>query len=290
MEILWLRLPRLISFGSQRQRDCPEKLPKVTVVKRLKLTIEYKGSAYSGWQRQGNATGIQEVLENALSYVLNEKITLIASGRTDIGVHACAQIAHFDTETKLAIERLPAAANSQLPPDIRVLDCEEVSFAFSARFSAKSKTYLYKAYVSRISSPLRYDTHHQIVPPVDIDKMRAAAAHFLGEHDFTAFMSKGSTPLRGHTRRILAFDIIAGNEQNCGIKTAAFCPADEIHFSVTGTGFLYNMVRVMVMAVINAGQGKLDPDAIPRILESKDRSMVKELAPAKGLYLLRVEY
>ncbi|GHU99647.1 tRNA pseudouridine synthase A [Clostridia bacterium] len=246
-------------------------------MRRLKLTIEYKGTRYSGWQRQENAVGIQNVLENALAYVLNEKVTLIASGRTDIGVHACAQIAHFDTCTAMHTDRLPGAANSQLPPDLRVLACEEVPADFSARFSVKSKTYLYKAYVSKISSPLRYESHHQILPPIDVDRMREAAAHFIGEHDFTSFMSKGSTPLNGHTRRILAFDVL---EQG----------ADEIHFRVTGTGFLYNQVRIMVMALINAGRGKLNPADIPRILESRDRALVKELAPAKGLYLYRVEY
>jgi tRNA pseudouridine38-40 synthase len=246
-------------------------------MRRLKLTIEYKGTRYSGWQRQENAVGIQNVIEDALAYVLNEKVTLIASGRTDIGVHACAQIAHFDTCTSMDTERLPGAANSQLPHDIRVLACEEVGTDFSARFSVKSKTYLYKAYVSKISSPLRYESHHQILPPADTAKMRRAAAHFAGEHDFTSFMSKGSTPLNGHVRKILAFDV-----QEAG--------TDELHFYVTGTGFLYNMVRIMVMTVINAGQGKLDPDGIPHILESKDRSLVKELAPAKGLYLYKVEY
>ncbi|MDR1093007.1 MAG: tRNA pseudouridine(38-40) synthase TruA [Clostridiales bacterium] len=246
-------------------------------MRRLKLTIEYKGTRYSGWQRQENAVGIQNVLENALAYVLNEKVALIASGRTDMGVHAYAQIAHFDTCASMHTDRLPGAANSQLPPDIRVLACEEAPDNFSARFSVKSKTYLYKAYVSKISSPLRFETHWQILPPVDLEKMRRAAAHFVGEHDFTSFMSKGSTPLNGHTRRILAFDV-RGAER------------DEIRFTVTGTGFLYNQVRVMVMAAVNAGQGKLDPDAVPRILESKDRGLVKELAPAKGLYLYKVEY
>jgi len=246
-------------------------------MKRIKLTIEYKGTRYSGWQRQENATGIQNVLENAIAYVLNEQVTLIASGRTDIGVHACGQIAHFDTCADMRIGRMAAAINSQLPPDIRVLFCEEVSGAFNARFSAKSKTYIYKAYISRVPSPLRYETHHQIPPPIDIEKTRRAAAHFLGEHDFTSFMSRGSTPLRGHVRTILSFDITEPER-------------DEIHFTVTGTGFLYNMVRIMVSALIKAGQGKLDPDSIPHILECKDRALVKELAPSKGLYLYKVNY
>jgi tRNA pseudouridine(38-40) synthase len=315
-------------------------------MKRLKLTIEYKGTAYGGWQSQKNTLGVQTVLENALSYVLNERVTLIACGRTDAGVHALGQTAHFDTETRVDISRIPAAANSHMPPDVRVLSCEDVGKDFHARFSPKEKTYLYKAYVSRVSSPLRCDTHYQILPPVNMDKMCAAAAHLTGEHDFSAFMSNGSTPRLSHTRKVSRFAIYAGagagaaadsphvgtawhvagagvgagagsgNAEPCAVYCATplvhagagnagggghapdsvltarsgLPAADEIYFFVTGNGFLYNMVRIMVMAVINAGRGNLNPDDLPSIIENKDRTPVKEIAPAKGLYLYSVEY
>ena len=244
-------------------------------MKRIKLTIEYKGTAYSGWQRQKNGVGVQQVVEEALSYVLNEVITITGSGRTDEGVHAFGQVAHFDTESKVDVSKIALAANSHLPHDIRILKSERADDNFSARYDAVSKTYLYKCYIGSISSAVRFETHHRIVPPVNVADMRAAAAYFIGRHDFKAFMSSGSTPQKTTFREISELRI----EERDG---------DELWFYVTGRSFLYNMVRIMVKALISVGAGKLKPDDIKDIILSKDRRRVRELMPAKGLYLLEV--
>ncbi len=246
-------------------------------MERVKLTIEYKGTAYSGWQRQLNGVGVQQVVEEALSYVLNEEIKITGSGRTDEGAHAIGQVAHFDTATNVDISKIALAANSHLPQDIRILKSERADAKFNARFDAVQKTYLYKCYVGSIRSALRDETHCQIVPPLDLGDMRAAAAHFIGKHDFKAFMSTGSSPQISTVREI--FDL--------RIEEREF---NELWFYVTGSGFLYNMVRIIVRTLISAGKGKIKPADIPGIILAGDRRVVREIAPAKGLYLLDINY
>ena len=257
-------------------------------MKRIKLTIEYKGTAYSGWQRQANGVGVQQVVEEALSYVLNEEIKITGSGRTDEGVHAFGQVAHFDTETKVDAQKIALAANTHLPHDIRILKSEETHAKFNARHDAKRKTYLYKCYISPIASAVRFDTHYQIAPPVNLDDMRAAAKHFIGEHDFKAFAAVGRNKRTQEDGAAVCLKYPLSTVREIYELRIEERDGDEFWFYVTGNGFLYNMVRIIVRTLIEAGKGRIKPESIPDIILSKDRSRVKELAPAKGLYLLKI--
>ena len=259
-------------------------------MKRIKLTIEYKGTAYSGWQRQANGVGVQQVVEEALSYVLNEQIKITASGRTDEGAHAFGQVAHFDTETKVDVPKIALAANTHLPPDVRILKSEEAGADFNARYDAKSKTYLYKCYIGAVASAVRFDTHYQIAPPISLDAMRAAAKHFIGEHDFKAFAATGRNKRTQEDGATVCLKYPLTTVREIYELRLEERDGDELWFYVTGNGFLYNMVRIIVRTLIEAGKGRIKPESIPEIILSKDRARVKELAPAKGLYLLNVMF
>ena len=258
-------------------------------MKRIKLTIEYKGTNYSGWQRQANGVGVQQVVEEALSYVLNEEIKITGSGRTDEGVHALGQVAHFDTETKVETHKIALAANMHLPTDIRILKSENAGAEFNARYDAKSKTYLYKCYIGNIQSAVRFDTHCQIVPPINVGAMREAAKHFIGQHDFKAFAAAGRRRVcHGDGKNYLKYPLSTVREiYELRIEDKG---GDEVWFYVAGSGFLYNMVRIIVRTLIDVGKGRIKAGDIPDIILSKERARVKELAPAKGLYLLKVDF
>ena len=208
---------------------------------RLLCQVSYKGTNYQGWQRQKDAPTIQETIENVLSKILDTPITIYGSGRTDSGVHAIAQKAHFDYNGSFPLKRLIGAANTYLPEDIKIQNAEIVPDDFHAQFSAKKKTYIYKFYVSRIPLPL--EDRYSVQIPYSIDRfdvslVKNALSHLIGEHDFRAFSSTGSK-IQNTTREI--YDISLTQNGN------------QFELSVTGNGFLYNMIRIIVGTMIKIG-------------------------------------
>lgn len=242
---------------------------------RYRITVEYFGKNYSGWQRQKNALSVQEVLENKLSEFFNQKIIVIGSGRTDCGVHAYGQVAHFDAETKIPADKLVYPLNTVLPSDIKIKECRIADPDFHAQYSAKRKTYIYKIFVSRMPSPLRDSLYAWIIPPIDLEKMKEAAPLLLGRHDFKAFSSTGCEK-KSTVREIYRLDINQSGQ--------------EIIMEVEGNGFLYNMVRIIAGTLVYIGKGKLDKDVICRMLETGNRKLGGKTFPACGLYLKEVVY
>lgn len=246
-------------------------------MRKILLTIQYNGKNFSGWQRQKNALSIEEVLENKISALLGEEIILEASGRTDAGVHAYAQTAHFETSSNFNIEKLPQAINFGLDENISVVSAKEVSKNFHARFSVKKKTYLYKTYQSKFNLPLFESTHaktHELLTQ-NFDKMVLASRHFLGTHNFRAFCS---TQTNAKTFERTIFDIKLKKSNG------------TIDFFITGSGFLYNMVRIIVGTLVSVGEGKILPEEIPDIISSQDRKKAGKTMPAHALYLYKVYY
>ncbi|MFI3229580.1 MAG: tRNA pseudouridine(38-40) synthase TruA [Bacillota bacterium] len=239
------------------------------------IVIEYNGTNYSGWQCQKNAPSVQAVLQEKLSILFAEKITIFGSGRTDSGVHALGQVAHFSAEKSYLPSKVQHAVNSMLPKDIRIVSATEAPEDFHAQYSAKRKTYLYKAYVSRTSSPIKEGFYAQIPSPVDIELMKKCAAELVGEHDFIAFSSTGSG-INKTIRTLYRLDITT--------------TGNEIFFEVEGNGFLYNMVRIIVGTLIFIGLGRIAPTAISEMLTTGNRKLGGKTYSACGLYLKSVEY
>lgn len=242
---------------------------------RVRLTIEYDGTNYGGWQRQHNAVTVQEKLEEAIFASTGERVTCTASGRTDAGVHAMGQVVSFETNTAIPAEKLSFVLNTHLPEDIRVMDSAAAPGDFSARFGAKGKTYRYSIFCGRHSSPLRARTHYCIHVQPDIEKMRETARFIVGTHDFRAFCASGSAA-KTTVRTVYAVEIFS--EGPC------------IYIEVTGNGFLYNMVRIIAGTLIAVGIGKLTPEEVRRAIEARDRTLAGVTAPPQGLCLLRVYY
>ncbi|MBO4479782.1 MAG: tRNA pseudouridine(38-40) synthase TruA [Clostridia bacterium] len=242
---------------------------------RVLLRVEYKGTDYCGWQRQKNGLSVQEVLARAVLETTGEASVMHGSGRTDAGVHAIAQAVHFDTHTSIPLDKLPIAINAHLPANIRVLSAREVEPGFNARFDAKQKTYLYKLYSAPVSSPLREGLFAFVHKRPDVDKMRKAATYVLGEHDFKVFQAAGGH-VKTTVRTVTALEIKENGE--------------EITFEVTGNGFLYNMVRIMVGTLYYVGIGKINAEDIPDIILSGKRDRAGKTMPPEGLYLKEVKY
>ena len=242
----------------------------------VRLHIEYDGGAYSGWQAQSNGIGIQSEIENALFKVTGEKIHVAGSGRTDAGVHAIEQVASFTTASNIPADRFAAALNSHLPADITVLSSEQVPDSFHARKGVKRKTYLYRIFNRRVRPALLRGQVYHFVPDLSEERMAAAARHLIGTHDFSAFTPPASARPNGHVREI--FDIQVRRIE------------DEIRITVAGSGFLHNMVRIIVGTLIEAGRGKIDPGALPGIISSRDRRKAGPTVPPCGLYMAAVDY
>ena len=240
------------------------------------LTISYDGTNYSGWQRQKNSVSVQEETEKALTKLLSERIALTGSSRTDAGVHALCQKASFKINTlKIPIEKLPLAVNPFLPKDIAIKMAEIVNPDFHPRFSAKQKTYEYKIYNNKTPNPLirRYCAYER--RDLDIYLMKEAAKYFIGEHDFTAFKAVGGST-KTSIREIY----------DCSIKKSD----NIITISVTGTGFLYNMVCIIAGTLLYVGLRRIMPYEIQKIILSKDRKMAGKTMPPEGLVLVEVFY
>ena len=241
----------------------------------IKLIIEYEGTQYSGWQIQPNGLAVQEVLEGALSGLLKEQVRLVSSGRTDAGVHAKGMVASFRTERNLPVKAFCEGLNSLLPPDIAIREAVEVSPEFNPRRDAVAKHYRYTIYNSSRRSPLNRQYVWRLSGPLDCDAMQQAAVQFVGEKDFAAFRASNCAA-KTTVRRIYSLDI-----SRCD---------DMIVFDVRGSGFLKNMVRIIVGTLVEVGRGGMDVDDIVSLFQEKDRRKAGITAPPQGLCLLEVFY
>ncbi len=241
-----------------------------------RLTIQYLGTRYNGWQRQGNTENtIQGKIEAVLSRLLGTPIEIIGSGRTDAGAHAYGQIANFHAETDMPEETMLHYLNQYLPKDIAVTEVKKVSERFHSRFHVKSKTYQYRIWNSDISNVFEKQLVYEVTDKLDVDRMKEAALYFLGEHDFRAFCS--NRRMKKSTVRVLY-----------EIHIEVLEP--EIRITITGNGFLYNMVRIIVGTLIEIGMGEKNPSDVPAMLAGKDRRNAGFTAPPGGLMLMEVEY
>ena len=229
-----------------------------------------------GWQKQPNKLNIQGNIEQAIKNVTGEEVELFASGRTDAGVHSFGQVANFKTESLIPIEKIPIALNTNLKKSIRIIKAEEVDERFHSRLSCKKKTYRYVINNSSYESAIYRNLETYIPMKLDVSKMKEAAKYFEGEHDFKAFRASG-TSSKSSVRTIYKLEILE-KENN------------RIHIEVTGNGFLYNMVRIISGTLVEVGLGKIKPEEIEEIIDSKDRSRAGKTLPAHGLFLLNVEY
>lgn len=244
-------------------------------MRRIKLTITYDGTAYHGWQIQPNADTVQERVERAVFMLTGERVTVVGSGRTDAGVHALAQTAHFDTDSNIPTRNFFTGLNNFLPLDVRVLAAEEMSGDFHARFSAKEKTYRYYLYESDVELPMLLNRAVAVKGNLDIEKMKEAAKVFIGKHDFRSFQSTGADTVTS-VRTIKRLTV----KRERGF----------VVISVTADGFLYNMVRKLVAALVAVGLDKTTVDDIKAKLALADKDAVREVFPAHGLYLVKVKY
>ena len=242
---------------------------------RLKATVSYDGSGYAGWQRQDNALGIESIIMDVMERIHHHPVEITGSGRTDAGVHAIAQVFHFDSELKMSKEQWRRAMNALLPADIRMQYVEKVREDFHARFDAISKRYDY--YLSYdIDNPFlqRYRAFYR--GRLNIERMKECAALFVGTHDFTSFTSSRIDPRKSRVRTITM----------CAIEETA----DGLHFRLEGNSFLRYMVRMIVGTLIEAGRDRLSVQEVKAMLEAKDKEACRYKAPGSGLYLVEVRY
>ena len=244
-------------------------------MRNIKLVIEYDGSGFNGWQKQPNKLNIQGEIEAVLENITKEKVELIASGRTDAGVHALGQVANFKTNSKIPIEKIPIAINSQVKNSIRIKNAEEVDERFHSRYNCKKKTYRYIIDNSKYGSSIYRNLTYHIPTKLNVEKMKKAIKYFEGQHDFKAFRSSG-TSSKSSVRTIY----------NAETKQKE----QYIVIELTGNGFLYNMVRIISGTLVDVGLGKTKPEDIPNIIEEKDRQKAGKTLPPQGLFLVKVEY
>ncbi len=243
---------------------------------RIKITVSYDGTNYSGWQVQPNAITVQQQLQRAIYSVTGEQVKVTGSGRTDAGVHAEGQVAHFDTECKTVLpQKFSRAINAHLPPDIRVISSCLADSEFNACTSAKRKTYAYSLYVSDVELPLFERTAVRLNSFPDLEQTKKASEIFIGKHDFKCFNASGGGA-KTTVRTIFSIDLV--KEQN------------KLTFYVCGDGFLYNMVRTLVGSLLEVGYKKTDLNRMKEMLQTGDRSLCGKTLPAKGLCLKSVEY
>ncbi len=245
---------------------------------RYKLTIAYDGTNYCGWQVQANGLSIQSLVQQALQTILRHPLSLTGSGRTDAGVHAQGQTAHFDTETPVSLSKLRISLNALLPPDIRILDIEPTAPDFHARYSACAKEYHYHLHLDPISDPFSRLYRCHVLAPCDLARIKEAATYFLGTHDFFSFANQAHRTSAAHDsmRTLFRIDV---HEQEGGAR-----------LEFEGDGFLYKMVRNLTGFLLDIGAGKRNISEITPLLASRDRRQASMASPAQGLFLMRVFY
>ena len=245
-------------------------------MKRIKLVVAYDGTDYCGWQVQPSGITIEEVLNRSLSELLGEDIQVTGASRTDSGVHSLGNVAVFDTETRIPADKICLALNQRLPEDIVVQSSCQVAEDFHPRRCYSEKTYEYRILNRKIPMPTLLRDTYFCYRNLDVKKMQQAADYLVGEHDFKSFCSV-KTDVEHTVRRILS----------CEVRKS---PEGIITIRVIGTGFLYNMVRIIAGTLICAGSGELDPEDMPGILEGKDRRLAGPTAPAHGLTMTGILY
>lgn len=244
-------------------------------MKRVKLTVAYDGTNYHGWQVQPNGNTIEAELNRHLSELLGEEIRVTGASRTDAGVHALGNVAVFDTSARMPAEKISYAMNTRLPEDIRIQESCEVAPDFHPRFCRTVKTYEYRILNRKFPDPTKRLYSYFYYYPLDVEKMKTAAAYLVGEHDFQSFCTM-KPDLENTVRRIYSLDI----EKE----------GDMILIRVTGNGFLYNMVRIIAGTLIRVGGGFIPPESMQAILEGKNRKLAGETARPEGLTLVEIQY
>lgn len=244
-------------------------------MKRVKLVVAYDGTNYHGWQVQDNGITIEEVLNRTISELVQEDIKVIGASRTDAGVHACGNVAVFDTESRIPGDKFSFALNQRLPENIRIQESCEVDADFHPRYADTVKTYEYNILNRRFELPSKRLYAAFCYYPMDIERMNQAAAYLVGEHDFKSFCSAGAQ-VQTTVRTIYAVNVTKED--------------DMVHIRITGNGFLYNMVRIIAGTLMQVGTGLMEPERVKEILEARDRSKAGPTAVAKGLTLVEIRY
>jgi tRNA pseudouridine38-40 synthase len=244
-------------------------------MRNLLFRISYCGTNYHGYQVQQNAVTVAQVLQDAIEAVIGVREPIVGCSRTDSGVHANCYYFHMKTESRIPQDRFVIALNCRLPDDIAVLSCFEVPMDFHARYCCTGKEYVYKIWNARVKNPFLSGLAYHYPYPIDIEKIRLAASHMIGTHDFKAFCAAGGKEM----------DTVRTMKQITVERDG-----DLVEFHVSGDGFLYHMVRIMIGTFLEVSEGLIEPQNISEILEQKDRSRAGRTAPPQGLYLNRVEY
>ena len=245
-------------------------------LRNFKIVIQYEGTRYQGWQRQGTTQNtLQGKFEALLSKIAGTPVEIQASGRTDAGVHALGQTANFHMNTELSCEELLDKLNQYLPEDVAVISCQEAAPRFHARLNAVGKTYCYRIHNSKIPAVFDRRLVWQIEQQLDVDAMKTAAKYLVGTHDFTSFCTK-KEEVTNHVRTIYELDLTRSG--------------DMITLRIRGNGFLYNMVRIISGTLIEIGNGQYPPERMQKILDAKDRSAAGPTAPAQGLTLMGIQF
>lgn len=245
-------------------------------MRNIKMTVEYDGSRYKGFQRlKDNEMTIQGKIESVLSKMTNEQVEIIGSGRTDMGVHAYGQVINFKTNSNNSIEKMQRYLYEYLPEDIVIRNIEEVGDRFHSRYNAKSKIYLYRIDNNKFHSAFNRKYSYHVEKKLDLELMREGSKYLIGEHDFTSFASSKSKK-KSNVREIYSIEI----QKNKNL----------IEIYIEGNGFLYNMVRIIVGALVDVGLKKKIPEDIKSMIEAKSRIEASDTAPSKGLFLYKVKY
>lgn len=243
------------------------------------LLITYDGLPYQGWQRQGELPTVQLKIEKALSECWKQPVIINGSGRTDTGVHGLGQVATFQMPPRLKPEVLREALNNKLPESIRIRETWQMPNNFHARFSATGKQYEYRIFNDPVGDPFLVDRTWHLPRPLNFEAMQEAAAHFIGEHDFSSFASNPGYQRHSMVRKLYTSELSRDSET-----------PQLIRYQVSGSGFLYRMVRNIMGAIVRVGQGRMQAAEIPDILAKQNRSAAPNTAPACGLYLKEVYY
>jgi tRNA pseudouridine38-40 synthase len=245
-------------------------------MRNFKMILEYDGAAYCGWQRQKNGVSIQQILEEAIGKIVNEKVKIVGSGRTDAGVHAINQVANFRSSNLLPVEKIFRGVNSALPQDIVIKSLDEVHLDFHAQRDVQSKIYVYRICNKSLRPVLGRNYFWFIRFPLNLEMMKKAAKYLIGTHDFSCFCATG-TDVKDRVRTITAVDIKTGAD-------------DIIEITLEAKGFLKYMVRNIVGTLTEVARGKRKPQEMKEIIDSRDRNIAGVTAPACGLFLKEVKY
>ena len=267
-------------------------------MRRIMLTIAYDGTDYVGWQIQPNGLAVEQVINKALSELLDEEIVIAGASRTDSGVHALGNVAVFDTNTRIPADKICFALNQRLPKDIVCLSSCEVRADFHPRHADCTKTYEYTIYNAAHPDPIKRRYSYFVYVPLDVDAMRKAAEYLIGEHDFASFCS-AHAQVKTTVRTVYSLDILAGqgsinevdtDEDNATTPYQKKYMSHDITIRISGNGFLYNMVRIIAGTLVKVGYHFYPPEYVLEILNACDRKKAGPKAPAEGLKLIGIKY